>query len=745
MKGIAKIKGSVNPKIGEDSFYEVVEFYEGTPVPNSNDIKWKIFKKNNEKWDEAEGKIKTGMAVSFNFPPRSYGKEMLVEAYLVGPEKKSPPGLVVKPVLGSRKIVNAEILDANGGKITQTPKYGQSITLKVTTQNMPGEILKLSLWERDTIKDNEHDPKGNTKLWSGNSKIIDLKGIVEEKIMLTLAMKSDANKSWFDGSEHEYYLLVEANGMKKISATRQVSNEEAFTIPAKKPVEKPKETKPIVKQTPVKIKNSIGIDKIKPDDSNKVVKVAETEKKEEKKDKCPNCEKDITLDEIKKICVDLNEKCLIKDDAMIKVALPFLNKYRKKVGINTCTTKSHFLAQISQESKFYDLEEGFNYYWESLISTFSAFTTTEGREKAKEWGRAVKLRSSSDYKAISSVNQINIANWAYKNKNKNGSFASGDGSTYRGRGFKQITWKSNYVALSDYFNKNMKIDNEVDINWAMNPLNLSLKPKDAMVSALAFWGKNNLSAIAKDSTKESVRNVTSIINSAYKGLDERIRFFKKAVEVLKVNQCNPNKINTNYEKGTVVVVSGVSIKYGDEKNNGNSWPVYETRVYRNLSVKTYKKLKNEDNLMEADYITYLTRDAHSSYSGRSNKKYGAGNECPPGEYFLNKHSDGQKYYIYLSDTEGVGESGISGIHGWRGGIAIHGGWSSGTVGCLSTHSKNYGGPKRAKKGLPKNTLVQELISNIPDFENNNDDRSVKIILEERKATKKGSLWYGEIE
>ncbi len=280
MKGIAKIKGSLNPKIGEDSFYEVVEFHKGTPMPNPNAIKWKIFKKNNGKWEEAKGNSKTGMKVAFNFSPRSYGKEILVEAYLFEPEMKSPPGLVVKPVLGPRKILNTEILDANGGKITQTPKYGQSITLKVTTQNMPGEILKLSLWERDTFKDSGHDASSNTKLWSGQSKTIDIKGIVEQKIQLTLAMQKEANKGVLDGSEHEFYLLVEAAGMKTISATTQVSNQEVqATVPAKKTAEKPKEAKPIAKQETVKIKNAVGADKIKADDSNKVVK-APTEKVE---------------------------------------------------------------------------------------------------------------------------------------------------------------------------------------------------------------------------------------------------------------------------------------------------------------------------------------------------------------------------------------------------------------------------------------------------------------------------------
>jgi GH24 family phage-related lysozyme (muramidase)/murein DD-endopeptidase MepM/ murein hydrolase activator NlpD len=277
MKGIAKIKGPLNPKIGEDSFYEVVEFYKGTVVRNPKDIKWKIFKKVNGKWVEAKGNDKIGAKVSYKFSPRSYGKDLLVEAFLFEPELKSPPGLVVKPLLGPRNILKIEILDVHGAKITQPPKYGEKITLRVTTQNMPGEKLKLSLWERDTFLDSGHDPEGNTRLWSGSSKTIDLKGIVEEKIQLTVAMKADANKGWFDGSEHEYYLLVEATGMKNISATTQVSNEDEIPKPINNTVEKPVETKPIEDQATIKVENSPGVDDIIPDDSAKVLKVVDSE------------------------------------------------------------------------------------------------------------------------------------------------------------------------------------------------------------------------------------------------------------------------------------------------------------------------------------------------------------------------------------------------------------------------------------------------------------------------------------
>lgn len=46
-------------------------------------------------------------------------------------------------------------------------------------------------------------------------------------------------------------------------------------------------------------------------------------------------------------------------------------------------------------------------------------------------------------------------------------------------------------------------------------------------------------------------------------------------------------------------------------------------------------------------------------------------------------------------------------------IAIHGGWPVGSVGCLTTHTANYG---NRKKGQKTNKIVTQIINNIPDLE-----------------------------
>jgi len=242
MKGVSKVKGPSHPKIGETNFYEVEEFYKGTVVTNPGSIKWKLYQFKNSAWIEVSGPVKTGKRVTYSFPQKWYGKKLLIEAYVYEPEVKVNPGHVVQPILGDKKITKTEILNSEGGKLTEKPKYGQSVLLRVTTENMPGDTLKLSLWERDTYSDKGHDPNNNTRLWQGEVKVLKNNGLAEKKINLTPDLMRLANKGYiYEGGEHEYYLLVEASKMKTISQTAQVQNKEIVlsgNTPAQKPASK---------------------------------------------------------------------------------------------------------------------------------------------------------------------------------------------------------------------------------------------------------------------------------------------------------------------------------------------------------------------------------------------------------------------------------------------------------------------------------------------------------------------------
>ncbi|WP_159473451.1 glycoside hydrolase family 19 protein [Chryseobacterium sp. 18068] len=463
---------------------------------------------------------------------------------------------------------------------------------------------------------------------------------------------------------------------------------------------------------------------------------AATETKED--GKCPRCKDDITLEQIKKICVSKKNKnnveaCLIKNDTFIKAALPFLNQYRKKADINTCLTKAHFISQICQETKFYDLQEGFKYTnSERMRKLFYSYFKQFG-DLEKQRAEAKRLSDLS----LNSKNWKTVANAIYGKTHPNGknNTDKDDGWRYSGKGYKQITWRDNYSNIQ----KTAKNVFGKDVIWLDNdnPYKLINVQEDAILSALAFWKRNNISSVATEISDKAVTNVTSLVNPALAGLDERKRYFKKAVEILQVDKCKPKgEINVSNEDGTVVIVSGTDTKVEKDafKPTEYSWIMYKTSVYKNMSLKTYYDLEKGNKLPEADYVTYLSRDTHQTSTSKgdilihSDKRFGKYNEIPPGEYYLVPGVSGQKYKIYVIDSESksaAAENGIDGPDGSRGGVALHHYCPRFSVGCFTFNS--------GKDSTP----VQTLIDNLPDLPIN-DKKPVRFIIQERKV--KESTW-----
>ncbi|MGL6127182.1 hypothetical protein, partial [Chryseobacterium artocarpi] len=588
------------------------------------------------------------------------------------------------------KIVNAEFTDGRG-KTLKNAKTGDTVSIKITSQGMRGKNIIVRIWEEDLSRySNDLIYEVSATLAHDTSNFINY-------VTLTKGMYNKSN-DFGEGNEREYFIEVEH---LNTSVTSQV-------IPISSDAE------------PVKVD---------PNDSPAIIKETKQEKPED--GKCPNCEKNITLEQIKAICVSKKdnkgkEKCLVEDDTMIKKALPFLNQFRKKVGINTCITKAHFLAQISHESKFYELQERFKYSSASRMNgIFDSYFKQFGKNRMHEAERLSEL-------SLKKENWSEVANAIYGKTHPLGKKHTNpdDGWRYSGKGFKQITWKDNYVNLQSYtntlFGKNYK--------WADgdNPYKLKNNPEDAITSALGFWGKSNINSVATEISNTAVKNVTILINPALDGLSERERFFKKAVDILKVKECKPKgKVRVSNEKGTVVLVSGTDkILKNDPAKVGLQWMMYKTFVYKDISLDTFKKLKRSNNLPEADYVTYLSRDTHQvkSSNGKetfkhSAKRFGKYNEIPPGEYFLVPGLAGQKYMVYVIDSESKSasdENGIDGPDGSRGGVALHHYCPRFSVGCFTFNSG-------------KNTQpVKDFVNEIPDLKLR-DNRPVHFILEPREV------------
>ena len=82
--------------------------------------------------------------------------------------------------------------------------------------------------------------------------------------------------------------------------------------------------------------------------------------------KCKYCEEEITSDLIKDT---MGSGELSKDqDKIINSILPYLNKYRKDFGLDTCLRKAHFIAQTALESKGFTTFEEDEGYSSSALS-----------------------------------------------------------------------------------------------------------------------------------------------------------------------------------------------------------------------------------------------------------------------------------------------------------------------------------------------------------------------------------------
>ena len=173
--------------------------------------------------------------------------------------------------------------------------------------------------------------------------------------------------------------------------------------------------------------------------------------------------------------------------------------------IDTALRLSHFLAQTGHESaQFKAVSENLNYGAKGLRGIFGKYFPTDALAAAYE------------------RKPEKIANRVYASRMGNGDEASGDGYKYRGRGYLQITGKSNYESVSK----------DLGVDFVKNPDLVATQYP--LLSAAWFWNKNGLNAIAdKGADDATVTSVTKRVNGGTIGLPDRIKHFKEYYALLK--------------------------------------------------------------------------------------------------------------------------------------------------------------------------------------------------------------------
>jgi len=209
-----------------------------------------------------------------------------------------------------------------------------------------------------------------------------------------------------------------------------------------------------------------------------------------------------------------------------------VNTNPSRYKLDTPLRKAHFFAQIMAEAGGNLTKvEILNYSVAALIGLFSYFG--HHKDEAALYGRHSKQKAD----------QMAIANRIYSNDgNKhlgNGSVASGDGWKYRGRGYKQVTGRSNYTQFNTAYPAIWPGDK---LDFVGFP-DFILEPKYAMRSAIWFWLANKLYEIADEGADISaVDKITKKINS---GL---ITSYNKEIQLETKDKAEGKSLDANRQK-----------------------------------------------------------------------------------------------------------------------------------------------------------------------------------------------------
>ena len=174
-----------------------------------------------------------------------------------------------------------------------------------------------------------------------------------------------------------------------------------------------------------------------------------------------------------------------------------------KFNITTPLRLAHFLAQCGHESGgFKAVTENVNYSADGLKKIFGKYFPGNLNES---YARQPEK----------------IASRVYADRMGNGSEATGEGYKFRGRGYIQLTGKSNYTNFAKFIGEDTVANPDL------------VATKYPLASAAFFFDSNKLWSICdKGADVATVTAVTKRVNGGTIGLEDRIKHFKEYYSLL---------------------------------------------------------------------------------------------------------------------------------------------------------------------------------------------------------------------
>ena len=175
-----------------------------------------------------------------------------------------------------------------------------------------------------------------------------------------------------------------------------------------------------------------------------------------------------------------------------------------RFNITTTLRLSHFLSQCAHESgNFAHVVENLNYSAQGLKRVFGKYFPNNLNESYARKPEKIGSR-------------------VYGGRMGNGNETTKEGFKFRGRGYIQLTGKSNFSRFSQFIGEDVVANPEL------------VSTKYPLTSAAFFFETNNLWPICdKGSSTEVVTTLTKRINGGTNGLADRIAKFKKFYTIIK--------------------------------------------------------------------------------------------------------------------------------------------------------------------------------------------------------------------
>ena len=175
-----------------------------------------------------------------------------------------------------------------------------------------------------------------------------------------------------------------------------------------------------------------------------------------------------------------------------------------KFNITTPLRLAHFLSQCAHESgEFKAVSENLNYSAKGLLGNF---------------GKYFDGKTATQYEKKPEM----IASRVYGGRMGNGDESTKEGYKFRGRGYIQLTGKSNYTKFGQFIGEDLVSNPDL------------VATKYPLASAAFFFDSNKLWSICdKGSDDATVTAVTKRVNGGNNGLDDRIKHFKEYYNLLK--------------------------------------------------------------------------------------------------------------------------------------------------------------------------------------------------------------------